>query len=158
MHVSNDDEPIEARVRRLEAAERARALVAAYAGAVDAQDAAALERIFAADMVLSTSHRHLEGREAVMEYYRGTFERLGPRRHFVTNTAIDQSGPEIVARSYLLYVSVDGDTPLIGWGRYVDTFGWRDDELLFVAKSIAIQLEVDARTGWAAQLLAAGPG
>ena len=78
MHVSDDDEPIEARVRRLEAAERARALVAAYAGAVDAQDADALERIFAADMVLSTSHRHLEGRDAVMEYSRGTFERLGP--------------------------------------------------------------------------------
>ena len=153
----SNDEALEARVRQLETAERARALVGAYASAIDGQDADGLERIFAADMVLSTAHRHLEGRQAVVDYYRGTFETHGPRRHFITNTVVDQTGPAPVARSYLLYVSVDGDIPLIGWGRYVDTFGWRDGELLFVQKSIAIQLEADARTGWAAQLLAAGP-
>ena len=155
--MSDDAETLATRVRRLEAAELARGRIAAYATAVDGLDGDALERIFAEDMVLSTSHRHLEGREAVVTYYRNSFERLGPRRHFVTNTAVDQSGSLVVARSYLLFVTVDGEAPMIGWGRYVDTFDWRKDELLFVAKSIAVQVEVDARTGWAEALLAAGP-
>ena len=156
--MTNQAESVDARLQRLETAERARALVAAYASAVDAQDAEALERIFASDMALSTAHRHLEGRDAVVAYYRGTFERLGPGATSSRTSPSIRADPRSWRGPYLLYVSVDGDTPLIGWGRYLDTFGWRDGELVFVAKSIAIQLEADARTGWAAQLLAAGPG
>ena len=143
------------RLARLETAERARNLVAAYATAVDAEDADALTAIFAPDMVLSTPHRHCPDREAVLEFYRGTFARSrSPKRHFITNVAVDQSGEGAVATSYFVFIAADDDEPLIGWGRYRDTFGWRDGRLVFVSKWIETELQVDVREGWAEALLA----
>jgi ketosteroid isomerase-like protein len=143
------------RLARLEIAESARNLVASYAAAVDAEDAGALAAIFAPDMELSTPHRHCPDRDAVLEFYRGTFARSrSPKRHFITNVAVDQSGGQPVASSYFVFVTAEEGQPLIGWGRYRDTFGWRDGRLVFVAKWIETELQVDVREGWAEALLA----
>ncbi len=138
------------RLARLEAAEDARNLMAAYATACDAEDVLALSAIFAPDMVLETPHRRCEGREAVLDFYREAFATgASSKRHFVTNVIVDRSGPQLVGRAYFIVVSADGDRPLVGWGHYRDTFAERDGRLVFVTKWIELELQVDARQGWA---------
>lgn len=143
------------RLARLEVAEDIRNLVTAYAAAADAEDVAALAAIFAPGMVLTTAHRDCRGRDAVLDFFRVAFAAgPSPKRHFITNVAIDLSGADAVASSYFVYVTAKPGTPLIGWGRYRDTFARRDGRLVFIAKSIDVELEVDAREGWADALLA----
>ena len=71
----------------------------------------------------------------------------------------DLSPTRAVATSYFLFVAAAEGTPMIGWGTYRDTFKRLvDGELRFTAKQINLELEVDVRDGWAAELArAAGP-
>ena len=148
---------LEERVARQETAEEARGLIAAYGRAIDAQDPAALSRIFSPSIVLAAGDRSLRGLEDVLGFYTGYWS-SNPveRRHFISNVAITELSPtSAVAHSYFLFVSSDGTTPMIGWGTYRDTFERQDGALRFIAKEITVDLDVDVRTGWAAELVRA---
>jgi len=142
------------RVARLETAEETRGLVAAYARAIDAQDPDALSRIFAPSIVLSAGERSFRGLDDVLGFYTGYWSSHAvERRHFITNVAITELSPTgAVAQSYFLFVSADDRTPMIGWGTYRDTFRRQEGALRFTAKEITVELDVDVRIGWAAEL------
>jgi 3-phenylpropionate/cinnamic acid dioxygenase small subunit len=116
----------------LEARERIRETIAAYAHHVDGGRFDELVGLFALDGTLEVegepAHR---GREAIRGFVTGTGRDLAadtgaPRiRHHVTNVSIEIDGPDRArARSYFLAVT---DRGVDHWGRYRDELG-RDGE------------------------------
>ena len=116
----------------LEARERIRETIAAYAHHVDGGRFDELVGLFAPDGTLEVegepAHR---GREAIRRFVTGTGRDLAadtgaPRiRHHVTNVSIEIDGPDRArARSYFLAVT---DRGVDHWGRYRDELG-RDGE------------------------------
>jgi len=153
----NDPAPsLEERVARQETAEDARALIAAYARAIDHQDTGALAEIFDADMVLTVPGRSWTGLDDVIGFFASYWaEQPHPRRHFITNVAITSlSADQAETGSYFFFVSANGDTPTMGWGDYRDTFARRGGRLLFRSKHIDLEVEADVRAGWVDQLRA----
>ena len=146
---------LEARVARQETAEQARALIAAYGRVIDAQDVNGLRAIFAPEFVLTAGDQSFNGLDDVVGFFAGYWSSAPvTRRHFITNVAMDDvSGTGAVATSYFLFVAAAEGTPTIGWGTYRDTFERQGDGVLrFTAKHIGLELEVDVREGWAAEL------
>lgn len=153
-----DDDTTQAeRISRLETAEDLRRLIVAYATACDAQDPEMLRPVFASSIVLTAPGMSISGLDDVLGFYRDVWtSALVPRRHFVTNTSIDElSADEALATSYFLFVSAADSTPKIGWGTYRDRFARRDGRLVFTSKHIVVELDVDVRAGWANEFAAA---
>ena len=146
------------RIARQETAEEVRSLLAAYARAVDAQDPGDLAALFSRDIVVTAGDAAFRGGDAVIDFFTGHWSsHPARRRHFLTNVAVaDLSPSSASATASFLFVSAVGTTPKLGWGAYRTRFG-RDGEgtLRFTAIDMAVEVDVDVRSGWAAELGAA---
>jgi hypothetical protein len=131
---------LEERVACLETAEEVRRLLAAYAGACDVHDLAALSTILHPDVELIVADRSWHGPGDVLDFFRSHWaDAAGPQRHFLTNIALHRLEPAgAEATAYFLHLTADGDRPLIGWGSYHDTFSRQDGVLLLRTKEIAM--------------------
>ena len=146
---------LEERVARQEAAEEVRALVAAYAGACDAQDLHQLEAIFGPKITLSVPGATWTGTDEVLGFYRDAWAASPhPSRHFITNVALHRIEPDYVeATSYFLYISTDDrEAAKIGWGSYHDCYGRDAGRMKMQSKHIAMDPIVDLRDGWGAAI------
>jgi hypothetical protein len=152
---------LEERIARQETAEEVRSLIAAYARAVDEQDPAALAPLFASEMAVTGGEEAIRGRGAAIEFFTGYWaSHPARRRHFVTNIAVADLGPSsATATASFLFVSAVGAVSKVGWGTYRARFE-RDDDgpLRYTAIDMAVEVDVDVRSGWAAELAAAGTG
>jgi ketosteroid isomerase-like protein len=141
-----------ARLRRLEAIEVARHVVAAYARAVDGRDLDGLGALFAPHATLTASGRPYTGIDAIVEFYRASFAGdPSTRRHFVTNLdVVEADDDRVVIRSYFLYTAGTRGESILGWGRYDDTVGRVDGRAVLVAKQIDVDHRAPVSVGWAA--------
>lgn len=121
---------VEAGLRALLDEAAIRDLVRRYAHCVWQRDAAGAAALFAVDAVMDTGDRPpLEGRQAILDEYRRTFDASG-FRPFVHNHVVDIQGDRATGTAYLdLRASVDGRA-MEGWGFYEDAYvrtdeGWR---------------------------------
>lgn len=144
----NDD--LAVRLARMEMAEAARSLVAAYAMAADARDPEAAAALFTDDAVVAGSRRH-EGRDAIFTYYRDAFG-VTPcdHRHFITTVRVSElTADEAVVDAYFIHVTASAGTSILGWGRYHDRVRLVDGRALFAEKHIAMDHTGPLDKGWA---------
>lgn len=144
---------LDARIRRLEAIERARVASARYANAVDARDVDALvSTVFAPDARLHARGRDATGREAIIAFYEDALTRApGLRRHFLTNQVAepeDPFGAVVRVESYFLFLGCD-ETSAIGWGRYEDRVDTTGPDARIIDKTIHLDVRTDLAAGWA---------
>jgi len=150
---------LEERVARQETAEDVRGLFASYRWAVDAQDPAGLTPIFSPDIVVTAGGTTFDGLDAAISFFSESWSSPAVRRHFITNVAITDLGPSsATASASFLVVSAAGGDPRVGWGTYAARFD-RDDAgtLRYSAIDMALEVDVDVRHGWGAELAVAGP-
>ena len=144
---------------RQETAEDVRGLFASYRRAVDAQDPGALPAIFSPDIVVTAGGTTFHGLDAVLSFFTESWSSPSVRRHFITNVAVTDVWPSRAAASasFLVVSAVDG-AAMLGWGTYAARFD-RDDAgtLRYSAIDMALEVDVDVRAGWAAELTTAGP-
>jgi uncharacterized protein (TIGR02246 family) len=143
--------PLAERVRRLEAIEAARAALARYAAACDAQDIEAIAKLFSADATLAVPGREHHGRDEVVAFYLQAWQAdPSAKSHFITNVEASWLGDDRVeVASYFLYTAAGDATSVIGWGEYRDVVSNAGADPVFERKSIAIRRAVDVRDGWA---------
>jgi hypothetical protein len=157
--VTDDGSSLEGRVARQETAEGARRLIAGYARAVDAQDAGALAALCAPTIVITTGGVAFRGLGEVRDFFTGDWSNYpATRRHFVTNVAMDALTPTSAQTSAsFLFVSAAEDVPRIGWGAYRFTFERQaSGDMRIGAIEMSVEVDVDIRSGWAAELADAG--
>jgi uncharacterized protein (TIGR02246 family) len=146
------DDDLPARLERLETVEAARGLVALYADAVDAQDFDALAGLFAPDAVVTARGRHIEGRDAIVDFYRAVFaDDPSTRRHFVTNVrVVDASPTSATLASYFLFFAGSGGESILGWGRYLDRCARFGAHARFSSKDIEVAFRGPVAAAWGA--------
>ncbi|GAA5059114.1 3-phenylpropionate/cinnamic acid dioxygenase small subunit [Thermocatellispora tengchongensis] len=145
-----DVEALAERVARLEAAEAARELTAAYALALDTKDLDALAALFTEDAVLHAGPRTLRGREAVVGFFRDALlADPGTKKHLIMNHRVTHPAPgEVRVESYFMYTST-GPESVLGWGGYSDLVRVAGGSARFAEKRIVVDVAADVRTGWA---------
>jgi ketosteroid isomerase-like protein len=149
-------EALSDRLAVLETAEATRTLVAAYAAAVDGKDLDGLGGVFAPGAVLRSPNRHIEGFDAIADYFGATFA-ANPcaARHFVTTVrVVDVTASSASAHSYFLYTTASAGTSIFGWGRYEDRIAVVDGRLRIVDKYIEVDHTGSLHAGWADRLAA----
>lgn len=116
---------LEARIARIEAREAIRELVFDYSTAVDDRDFDKLETTFCADVRFGHADGRdaTEGREAVMEFYRGRTGLMGPTYHYPHSHRIDFSDDDNATGTVLAHaeLALEGTTYQVGI-RYEDTY------------------------------------
>jgi uncharacterized protein (TIGR02246 family) len=144
------DDDMATRLQRLETIEAARGLVALYADAADAQDFDALAGLFAPDAVVTARGRRIEGRDAIVEFYRAVFaDDPSTRRHFATNVrVVDASSTSATLASYLLFFAGTGGESILGWGRYLDRCERFGADVRFTSKEIDIAFRGPVAAEW----------
>jgi uncharacterized protein (TIGR02246 family) len=142
---------LEERLDRLESIETARALLARYADACDAQDLGALAELFADGCELEVPGQVYRGQDEVVAFFRQAFVDDPSRKtHFITNVKTDWRGAGVVAvDSYFLYTAAGDSSSVLGWGEYHDVITTAGKDPAFASKSISIRRAVDVRQGWA---------
>lgn len=151
-----NEDALSERLRTLETAEATRTLVATYAAAVDGKDLDRLGDVFAPDAILRSPNRHIEGLEAIGDFFGATFA-ANPcaARHFVTTVRVlDVTASSASAHSYFLYTTASAGTSIFGWGRYEDRVAVVDGRLRIVDKYIEIDHTGPLDKGWADRLAA----
>jgi ketosteroid isomerase-like protein len=131
---------LEERLACQETAEDVRRLLAAYAGACDTHDLAALAEILHPDVELIVAGQSWHGPRDVLDFFQGRWaDAPRPQRHFLTNIALHHLEPASAeATAYFLHLTADGDRPLIGWGSYRDAFSRHEGALLLRTKEITM--------------------
>lgn len=146
---------LEARVRRLEAAEDIRSLKARYCDLCDTgYDAAALSALFVDDAVWDGGEVGVfEGRAAIERFFAGTGRALALAIHHVTNAALqvsDDAG-SATGRWYLLQCATRRHDNQALWlaARYEDSFVRTADGWRFARIQIRTQFFTPFEEGWA---------
>jgi ketosteroid isomerase-like protein len=142
---------IEARLKRLEDIEAARAMFNIYASTLDEPDAKTVGQLFAEDAVLRTPMGDFQGRDAIEEFFGMAFKAdPSVKRHFIVNPrVIDASDGTVRFHSDFLYVGRGDAQSIIGWGSYDDVVDTTGPEPVFREKTIAVHVGTDLASGWA---------
>lgn len=144
------------RLAALETAEAARAIVADYAYAVDAQDLDALRTVFAPDALLTAGERRWQGIGEIEGFFDHQFT-ANPcaRRHFITTVQVsDATAERASVRSYFIFTTAVAGTSILGWGQYRDRVAWTDAGLRIAEKDISVDHQGPVEDGWADRLAA----
>lgn len=149
---------LEERLARLETAEEARSLIAAYARACDEHDLDAMAAVLHPDIVVSTPETSWRGRVDVIGFFRTSWAaNSASQRHFIANVAVDRLEPSGAdATASFWHVTASDDRSLVGWGSYRDTYLRHEGRLLLLAKHIRMDVQVSLADGWAGALTDAG--
>jgi hypothetical protein len=141
----------EARLKRLEDIETARAMFNIYASTLDEPDAKTVSQLFAEDAVLHTPMGDFEGRDAIEEFYGMAFKAdPSVKRHFIVNPrVVETSEGSVRLASDFLYVGRGDATSIIGWGSYDDVVDVTGAEPVFREKTIVVHVGTDLASGWA---------
>lgn len=138
------------RIEALETAEAARALMARYAEAIDAQDIDKFAALLDDDVVLDVGDK-VEGAAAVKEFFEGAFKAdPATKSHFITNVEVDWlGGGRASLKTYFLWTAADLDVSTLGWGTYDHEIVIKDGRALYSKMSLSIRRQADSRVGWA---------
>jgi len=101
--MSQQDTPgdLEERVRRLEKKEDVKETVQRYVRALDSQNEEMLGSVFAPDATADViPWGHYDGREEILEMYKGVWEEMPLLNHLPINQVIEVDGDDAVATSY----------------------------------------------------------
>lgn len=124
-----------------------------YAWAVDEGRLDSLAELFTEDARLSLNPpgQHLEGRAAILAWFRGYCEEWGwqSRRHYITNLQVEVNGSTAAARAYFLLTYETHQRSRIGWGNYDDRFVKAGGRWWIVEKRITVAGPVSLDKGWA---------
>lgn len=148
---------IEARLKRLEDIETARAMFHIYASTLDEPDAKTVAQLFAEKAVLHTPMGDFEGRDAIEEFYAMAFKAdPSVKRHFIVNPRVARStqggAGTVRLQSDFLYLGRGDAQSIIGWGSYDDVVDTTGPEPVFLEKSISIHVGTDLASGWAKEV------
>jgi ketosteroid isomerase-like protein len=146
---------LEARIRRLEAAEAIRGLKAHYCDLCDAgYDADALACLFTPDAVWDGGQLgRFEGREAIRGFFANLPRALSLAIHHVTNpvVVVSEDAESAEGRWYLLQAATLTQGHRAVWiaGRYEDRFRRVDGEWRFQRVALHTRFFTPYRSGWA---------
>lgn len=147
------NEDLAAVVERLNRHDLARQLTARYAQALDTRDYDLLGQVFAEDAVLEIPDLKVEGREAIVGWYRDYMSSAMPGwmgRHFMVNHRFsDGASGEFSMQTYFFYTFRGPVESIIGWGRYDDKVAFGNGGATFAYKYIAVDHQADVSEGWA---------
>lgn len=122
-----DYSTLERRVRTLEDRLALRELAARYAVSMDNRDLEGLGQLFTIDGRLRTQDgaMDLEGRDAIVEAFRGRFVHMGPSNHFCHDHLVqfDESDPDLASGMISAHAELSmGGRALVAAIRYQDTY------------------------------------
>jgi 3-phenylpropionate/cinnamic acid dioxygenase small subunit len=147
------DAALAALLERLTHHDLARQLTARYAAAIDTRDYDALGAVFAEDAVLEIPGLKVEGRAAIVEWYRDYMTSAMPGwagRHFIVNHRFsDAVDGRLPMQTYFFYTFRGTVESIIGWGRYNHTVVFGPDGAAFSSTSITVDHPSDVSEGWA---------
>lgn len=132
---------IERRLKVLEHVEEIRKLKVRYCHSVDAYDADTTASFFTEDAIFDVGPRgRCEGRQQVLEFFKGSRERLPFFVHMVMNPLIEVDGDTAKGSWYLMQASTVGGTNEAVWGsaRYDDEYVRVDGKWMF--KNVAVTM------------------
>ena len=127
----------------------ARRTLAHYQQAIDSMSRQKLAALFAEDAVLHRANAPIEGREAILEFYKPFFPVVGHMRHFLSSILAEPDGDLVRSECIFWYIHVRADEVVLGWGDYRHTIrptGDGDGEIIekhiTVHHSQAVPMEV----------------
>lgn len=141
---------MEERLALLEAKEAIREAISNYAFYADTGRYEEWADLFTQDGVFDAGARgRAQGWEQLIAFLKGRHGPQGPKsRHYIVNHAIQVSGNEAVARSYVAVTNEDGDTSLFGAGTYDDRLRKEGDRWRFVERKVTLEYMVPLDKGW----------
>ena len=142
---------IERRLQALEDIEAIRQLKVRYCHSVDAYDAETTASFFTEDAVFDVGARgRCEGRQQVLEFFKGSRERLPFFVHMLLNPIIDVDGDTATGSWYLLQASTVGQTNEAVWGcaRYDDEYVRVDGKWMFKNVTVTMFFWTPFDQGW----------
>lgn len=147
------DTDLLALVTKLDHQDQARQLSARYAEAIDSRDYDKLAEVFSDDAVLEIPGLKVEGRAAIVAWYREYMEANMPGwmgRHFIVNHRFgEDDGGGLPMDTYFLYTFRGPAESIIGWGRYDNKVVFTDGVARLSYKYITVDSQSEVSAGWA---------
>lgn len=137
LSAGGDDGDLAARVARLEHRFALQDLAARYAVAVDDRDWDAIAGMYATDSVFDSAMGRIEGREAVVAYYRERTESFGATYHYPHTQTVDFDGPGAASGVVTAHAELAiGEQTVVVALRYTDRYVREDGVWRFLARVV----------------------